>query len=201
MREYETISDNATSAFSRLDTIIEILITGLLAFMPLAFGVVHEWSEEVVVVWSGAIVICFLLRVVLAGGRGLAWSWSYVPIALFLLIVIFQLFTLPKDIVAFLSPNTAALKTELLDDMPDADRVLESMTLSFYPNATAHDLRLVLAVAGVFVVVVNVFRRPDQIKRLLMAITIIGGIIAVVTLSQNIFGNGSLWVLRSACSA
>ena len=62
-----------------------------------------------------------------------------------------------------------------------------------YPDATAHDLRLFLAVAGVFLVVVNVFRRPDQIKRLLMAITIIGGVIAVITLGQNIFGNGKIY--------
>ena len=41
---------------------------------------------------------------------------------------------------------------------------------------------LVLAVAGVFVVVLNVFRRPDQIKRLLMAIALIGGVIAVITI-------------------
>jgi len=161
--------------------------------MPLAFGVVHKWSEEVVVILSGAIVICFLLRVVVAGGRGLVWSWSYIPIALFLLIVVLQLFTLPRDIVGVLSPNTIALKTELLNDMPNANRVLESMTLSFYPDATAHDLRLFLAVAGVFLVVVNVFRRPDQIKRLLMAITIIGGVIAVITLGQNIFGNGKIY--------
>jgi len=193
MREYELISDNKPRILCRLEAVVECLVIGLLAFMPLAFGVVHEWSEEVVVILSGVVVVCFLLRVVLAGGRGLVWSWSYIPVALFLLIVVLQLFTFPRDFVSFLSSNTVALKTELLDDMPNADRVLESMTLSFYPHATAHDLRLVLAVAGVFVVVVNVFRRPDQIKRLLMAITIIGGVIAVITLGQNIFGNGKIY--------
>ena len=193
MREYELTSDNKSRIPCRLEAAVECLVIALLAFMPLAFGVVHEWSEEVVVVLSGVIVVCFLLRVALAGGRGLVWSWSYIPIALFLLIVVLQLFTFPRDFVSFLSSNTVALKTELLDDMPNADRVLESMTLSFYPHATAHDLRLVLAVAGVFVVVVNVFRRPDQIKRLLMAITIIGGVIAVITLGQNIFGNGKIY--------
>ncbi len=192
MRELRTDLGNISGGLNSLEVLIECMVIGLLAFMPLAFGVVHEWSEEVVVVLSGAIVICFLLRVVLAGGRGLVWSWSYIPISLFLLIVLFQLFTLPKDVVAFLSPNTAALKTELLDDMPNVERV-ESMTLSFYPHATAHDLRLVLAVAGVFIVVVNIFRRQDQVKRLLMAIAIIGGVIAVITLGQNVFGNGKIY--------
>ena len=75
------------------------------------------------------------------------------------------------------------------------------MTLSFYPNATKHNLRLVLAIAGVFVVVLNVFRRPDQIKRLLVAITAIGGVIAAIALAQNIFGNGKIFWLVLILSA
>ena len=68
---------------------------------------------------------------------------------LFILIAVFQLVPLPAGRVRTLSPNTAVLKTELLSDLPNADQALESMTLSFYPNATRHDLRLVLAVAAV----------------------------------------------------
>jgi len=193
MREYEPILDNTVFASSRLDFAIELLIIGLLAFMPLAFGAVHAWSEEVVLVLAGAIVICFLLRQAFCGGSGIIWSWSYVPVTLFILIAVLQLIPLPANVVSLLSPNTAALKTELLGDLPNADQVLEPMTLSFHPHATAHDLRLVLAVAGVFVVVLNVFRRPDQIERLLLAITIIGGSVAVITLAQNIFGNGMIY--------
>ena len=193
MREYEPILDNAERALSRLDSGIECLIIGLLAFMPLAFGAVHAWSEEVVVLLAGAIVICFLLRIAFFGAPGMIWSWAYVPLMLFVLIAVFQLVPLPVDVINLLSPNTAALKTELLGDLPNADQVLEPMTLSFYPHATERDLRLVLALAGVFVVVLNVFRCPDQIKRLLMAITIIGGVVAVITLAQNIFGNGKIY--------
>jgi len=193
MRQYEPILDNTRPVLSRFDAAIEMMVIGLLAFMPLAFGVVHAWSEEVVVVLSGAVVVCFLLRIVFFGGPGIVWSWSYIPLTLFVLMVVFQLVPLPADVVGLISPNTAALKTELLGDLPNPDRALEPMTLSFYPHATAHDLRLVLAVAGVFVVVLNVFRRKDQIKRLLMAITIIGGVVAVITLAQNIFGNGKIY--------
>lgn len=193
MMELRTALDNSSRAANRFDAVIEGLIVGLLVFMPLAFGVVHAWSEEIVVVLSGAIVICFLLRQILNRDQSMIWSWSYVPVALFILIAAFQLVPLPANVVSSLSPNTAILKTELLGDLPNADQALESMTLSFYPHATAHSLRLVLAIAGVFVVVLNVFRRPDQIKRLLVAITVIGGVIAVITLAQNIFGNGKIF--------
>jgi len=191
--EFRAVLDNSGRAANRFDTVIEGLLIGLLVFMPLAFGVVHAWSEEIVVVLSGAIVICFLLKLVLHRNCGIVWSWSYVPVGLFILIAVFQLVPLPADLVRTLSPNTAVLKTELLGDLPNADQALESMTLSFYPNATKHNLRLILAVTGVFVVVLNVFRRPEQIKRLLMAIALIGGVIAVITLAQNIFGNGKIF--------
>ncbi|NQT00582.1 MAG: O-antigen ligase family protein [Planctomycetes bacterium] len=41
--------------------------------------------------------------------------------------------------------------------------------------------------------VVNVFRRPEQIKRLLAAIAIIGGSIALLALAQDLLGNGKIY--------
>ena len=193
MKEYRATLDKTRVHLSSFDTAIEWLLVALLAFMPLAFGVVHAWSEEVVIALSGAVVVCFLLKFLVHRGQMLIWSWAYVPIGLFLFVAVLQLIPLPAQLVSIISPNTVALRTELLGDLPDADTLLKSMSLSFYPNATKHDLRLVLAVAAVFVVVLNVLRRPDQIKRLLMAITVIGGVIAAITLAQNIFGNGKIY--------
>ncbi|MFQ6036449.1 MAG: O-antigen ligase family protein [Sedimentisphaerales bacterium] len=178
---------------SSFDIIIESLLIGLLAFMPLAFGVVHAWSEEVVIVLSGAIAICFVLKLLCYRDQDIIWTWAYVPLAVFLLIPIFQLISLPRSAVEIISPYTAALRAELLGDLSNSQTLLQSMTLSFYPYATRHDLRLVLAVAAVFVVVLNVYRRPSQIKRLLMAITLIGGTVALITLGQNLFGNGKIY--------
>jgi tetratricopeptide (TPR) repeat protein len=193
MNEYQAALDKTRIHSSRFDTAIEWLLVALLAFMPLAFGVVHAWSEEVVIVLSGAIVVCFVLKLLFHRSQKLIWSWAYVPIGLFLFVAVLQLIPLPVQLVSIISPNTATLKTELLGTLPEADRLLKSMSLSFYSNATKHDLRLVLAVVAVFVVVLNVFRRPDQIKRLLIAITVIGGVIAAITLAQNIFGNGKIY--------
>jgi len=177
---------------------IKWLLAGLLAFMPLAFGVVHAWSEQVVVALSSAMVIVLLLRGLFRRG-GLRWTWAYVPIVLLLLIAVLQLVPLPVRWVSVLSPNTVSLKTELLGDLNGAGARWKSMTLTFYPHATKHDLRLVLAAAGVFVVVFNVFRDPSQITWLLKAIAAIGGVIAAVTLAQCLFGNGRFyWLIPSA---
>jgi tetratricopeptide (TPR) repeat protein/O-antigen ligase len=182
-------------AAERLDRVVEVLLVALLAFMPTAFGVVHAWSEEIVIVMAAAISLVFLLKLVIVRSVSFVWSWAYVPVAVFILVAAFQLLPLPAPLVAMLSPNTVALKTNLLQDLPDAGDILSSMTLSFYPRATRHDLRLLLAVAAVFVVVVNVYRQPERIKRLLAAIAVIGAGIALVALAQDVAGNGRIYWL------
>jgi hypothetical protein len=185
----------------RFDRVIEWLLISLLAFMPLAFGAVEAWSEEVVVVFAAAISICFLLKLVIHREIKPVWLWAYIPVALFILIAVFQLIPLRAGLINAISPSTAATKKELLGDLPNSGVLLKSMTISFYPNATAHSLQLVLAVAAVFFVVVNTYRRPDQIKRLLGAITIIGGSIAVLSIAQSLFGNGKIyWLVPSGYS-
>ncbi|MFC1603532.1 O-antigen ligase family protein [Planctomycetota bacterium] len=185
----------------RFDQVIEWLLISILAFMPLAFGAVEAWSEEVVAALAAAISICLLLKLVFQKEAKLVWSWAYIPVALFILIAVFQLVPLRAGLINAISPSTAVTKQELLGDLPNSGVLLKSITLSFYPNATAHNLRLILAVAAVFFVVVNTYRRPEQIKRLLGAIAIIGGSIAVLSLAQSLFGNGDIyWLVPSGSS-
>jgi len=180
------------------DRAIEGLLIGVLAFMPLAFGAVEAWSEEVVLVLTAVMSVCFLLKLIVRKQVPITWTWAYVPIVVFLLVVVVHLIPLPSGWVRLLSPNTAALKTELLGGLPDARGELSHMTLTFYPYATRHDLRLVLATVVVFVVVFNVYRRSEQIVRLLGAITIIGAAVALLCLLQNVAGNDKIyWFVSS----
>jgi len=185
----------ALSAVEGFDKVIEWLLVSLLIFMPFAFGAVEAWSEEVVLTLAAAISICFLLKLVFRKDANLVWSRAYIPVALFIVIIIFQLICLPTSLLSVISPDTAAIKKELLSDLPNSNELLQSMSISFYPHATKHDLRLVLAVAAVFFVVVNVYRRAEQIKRLLAAVAVIGGSVAVLALAQNLFGNGKIYWL------
>ncbi len=185
-------------ASMKFDKAIECLLISLLAFAPFAFGAVEAWSEETVLVLSGAISICFVLKLLFVKNARVVWSWAYVPVGLFLVMAVLQLIPLPGSIIGAFSPNTAVLKNELLADLPNSVALPESMTLSFYPNATRHDLRIVFAVVSVFFVVLNVYRRPDQMKRLLLAIAGIGGFMALLALAQDLCGNGRLyWVVPS----
>ncbi|UCD51881.1 MAG: O-antigen ligase family protein [Phycisphaerales bacterium] len=181
------------SLAERFNRAIEVLLAALLLFGPLAFGAVHAWSEMVVIVLAAAIGLIFLLKLVLIADIRFVWSWAYIPAALFVLVAVIQLLPLPSSWVAAVSPQTVALKTELLGDLPNADGILSSMTFSFYPWATKHDLRLIVAVATVFVVVVNIYREPARIKRLLATISVIGGGLALLALAQDIAGNGKIY--------
>ena len=193
MRENGINPDIASVPIDSFDRVIEWLVISLLAFMPLALGAVEAWSEEVVVVLAAAISICFLLKLVFKKDINLVWSWAYLPVALFILVAVLQLIPLPTSAVSTISPNTTAVKKELLGDLPNSGELLSSMTLSFYANATKHDLRLVLAVAAVFAVVLNVFRRPEQVKRLLTAMAVIGGGIALIALAQVISATDKIY--------
>jgi len=188
-----TMLGETEAAVDRFDVAIECLLISLLAFMPFAFGAVEAWSEEVVIALAAAISITFLIKLAVVGNARCIWSLSYVPVVLFILVVVFQLIHLPAGFVELIAPSTAAIKQELLGDLPEADEVLSSMTISFYPHATKHDLRLVLAVMAVFIVVLNVYRRGEKIKRLLAAIVIIGGAVALLALAQDIFGSSKIY--------
>ncbi|MGA2034076.1 MAG: O-antigen ligase family protein [Thermoguttaceae bacterium] len=167
----------------RLDAAIDWLLIGLLVFMPLAFGAVEPWSEMVVCLAAAAMSVCLVLKYCLSDGFRMVWTWLYVPILLFLALVAFQLVPLPNRVANWFSPQTVTTQSSLLADLKQ-DWSLDSTTLSFYPHATKHDLRLALVAATVFVVAVNFYRHRRQIRRLLSAIAAIGCGFAVLALLQ-----------------
>ncbi len=180
---------NQNSHNSFIDKIIEGLLYSLLAFMPLAFGTVEAWSQQVLIIVSGVIGILFLIKVYLDKGSSLVLSFAYIPVILFVLLVMFQLLRLPASVAGVLSPNTASIKQELLGD-------LSRMPLTFYPDATVIQLRLVLAIALLFFVVLNVFTTVEKIKRLLLAIIIVGAGVSFIVIAQVItFADKIYWVV------
>jgi len=188
---------------SRLfDRIIGCLMAALLAFMPLAFGAAEAWAEEVVVAISGTLIFCFLLKVLIRADAPFVRTWAYAPLGLFVLLVVVQLIPLPSSVLGAISPNTLALKTDLAGGLSRSAREAGGMTISFYPLATQRALRLALAVSAVFVVTVNVYRRPDQIERLLWVAVAVAGGVALLALAQIVTGSQKIyWRIDAAAPA
>jgi tetratricopeptide (TPR) repeat protein len=171
------------------DYILELLLIVLLAFAPLAkYGSRDARGQEVVLGLCAAMALCLSAKHLFRRDLNYVWSWAYLPIVLFFVLVAVQLFPLPARILGIISPHTLETKTALLQDLPNAQALLRSLTITFYPLATRNDLQMVLAAATVFFVVVNVYRRPAEIKRLLLAISIIGTVVALLALWQNLTG-------------
>lgn len=177
----------------RLDLLIEILLGALLAFLPAAFGAVDPWSEMVAMALGGGIAVLLAARAVASRVR---WRWPldvWLPIAAFVALAALQLAPLPAGLVAAVSPGTAEVKRSLLEDLPDAPAALARMTLSFYPLATRHDLRLVLLAATAFAAVVTVCHDPRRLRRLLVVITVIAAAFAALALAQDATGTTEIY--------
>lgn len=178
-----------------LDCAIEALLVGMLAFAPWPFGSTDRWSEEILIAGAAALALCFILRVLTDPFRTVVRTWAYLPIGLFLALALFQLTPLPNSVLRWISPHTVAVKSWLLADLPAA--ASGPMTVSFYPWATQHDLRLALSLGVVFVVVLNVVRSLRQMKRLLASVCAIGAAVVALALAQDISGADKIfWIYQ-----
>ena len=171
----------------------ELLLFALLAFAPLAYGAVDAWSEFVVLALAASMTLCLALRIGLDRSERIHCSWSYLPILLFLGLTVFQILPLPTAWLAVISPQTTATRDSLVGDLPGATEALRLASLSLYAHATKHDLRLVFATATVFFVVCSVYHRPEQVRRLLVGITMIGAGIALLAFAQDLSGTDQIY--------
>ena len=182
--KFKTLDISEVSPIQWIDTLIEWLLMALLVFMPLVLGVVQPWSETVTLAAVGVLALLLAVRQSGQAARS-AWTWAYVPMLLFLGLVVLQLVPLSSSIVSQLSPATVSLKSSLLAGPGGR---LARLTLSFYPHATRHDLFVVLIAVVVFITVLHVYNTAAQVKRLLMAIAVVGGLVGVLALLQYLTG-------------
>ena len=164
-----------------LDWAVEALMAAMLVFLPLAYGTTQPWSQEIYFVFVAAIGLCTLLRAIVYGDR-LVWTWAYGPIVLFIALVVLQRVPLPNGALAVISPNTLALRTEVLSGLVTAEKT----PVTFYSLATERQLRLVLSVATIFASVVQYYRTPERRNRLLMSIAGAGTAVALFAAYQDL---------------
>jgi O-antigen ligase/tetratricopeptide (TPR) repeat protein len=180
---------------SRFNSAIEWLLVALLVIAPLAFGSVDAWSEEIVLLLASALAATFTLKLILHPHQPFIWSWTYLPLALFLSLIALQVIPLPASLVHLLSP--AAYRIQ--NDHPFTAPIPRFSTLSLYPAETIREFRLLLAVSAVFIVSVNQLRSSNRIVKLLAAVALVGVTEAVLNLAQFISGTDKvLWVVPMA---
>ena len=172
---------NRESNQTPLDWVVEALMAAALVFLPLAYGTTQPWSQEIYFILVAAMGLCTLLRAIVYGDR-LVRTWAYVPIGLFIGLVLLQLVPLPRAVLNAVSPHTLGLKDEFLAGLTTSAKP----TLTFYALATERQLRLVLSVATIFAVVVQTYRTPERRFRLLTTAAAAGLAVALLAAYQDL---------------
>lgn len=172
-----------------IDRAIEAALVSLLIFCPLAFGVVQAWSEMIFLGLGSALALCLAIKFALRPGQPIVWSWTFLPIALFLALILLQLAPLPVGMVRCISPAADALRREALGDSASGGFA----TLTLYRQATWHDLRLVAMLAVIFFAVVNTGDRSGQILRLLTILAVVGAGVVLLAFAQDLTGAEAIY--------
>jgi len=179
-------------ALRTVDTVLEVCVLGLLAWLPLAFGGVLPSSHLVVVVVAAGMGVLLGLRT-LVWGAPFVWSWAVVPLLAFVLIVFLQGVPLSLSMLSALSPATAATWREMLAEPGGVE--VTSGTLSLYPQGTAEDFRLLVAGVVIFLVAVCIYREGARLRRMLGGVAVVGAVVELLGLLQIVFGApGIYWV-------
>jgi O-antigen ligase len=175
---------------------MEVVVLGMAVLSPWAFGGVDPVFELILTL--GLVILLGLwVAVAVVNGR---FSWLRCSITaclggIFLLGVV-QLVPLPAWLLSIVSPGTARFYDELLPKVPEQLTSIEQTAvpprfhaISVYPHATRTELFRWLSVILLFAVVRNQLASTASLKRLALALTINGALLAIVGIVQMFSSN------------
>jgi len=172
---------------------IHSILGSILLLLPFAFGGTQPWSQEIFFALTTALLLFAILPAVKNPSIRLDWNWAYAPILLFLLLAVTQLVSWPAEFISAISPHTSKLRSSLLFDQPNSAALLSHQTFTLYPLATVENLRLLLAVAGIFFAVTQFHRTRRQIEILLSMIAAVGFAVALFAAYQDMTGATTIY--------
>lgn len=168
------------------DYAVEWVLGIALVLSPLAYGSTNSWSQEILYALIGVVALLAGARMSFVRGTRFVFTWAYLPMLLYLALVTISVIPLPAGFIQVVSPGTYEEKSRLMADLPNASQLLSKLTISFNVWTTLRGLRLLLAVSVLFTVIVNIYRTPAQIKRLLATVAMSGLLVTLVALAQNL---------------
>jgi O-antigen ligase len=168
-----------------IDKIIKLLLIGLILFTPIAFGSMDLWAFSLMELGILLIIILWAIQTGIVGLQASQKSFqstiynpqSPIPLvllALFLLLILFQLIPLPSGILKILSPKTFALRSALSLE-PSAS----SFPLSFFPLLTQIEFFKWLTLVGLFLFLLGwrPLEQSDRTKRQLLVAVMAAGVL------------------------
>ncbi len=185
-----------------LDITIHYGLIALLIWTPLAFGTVHPWAYALMEIHIFLLVAAWMAQwLVNLHHRQSTFCLQSpfvrtpfaLPLALFIILLVFQLTPLPPAMLNWLSPTTYELYSLFLPDWPNP-----SPTLSLHPYATRIEVYKFLAYTGLFFLIVNTQQTRRKIRHLYLTIVGVAFIMALIGIMQKLSGTSSIYWLRDA---
>ncbi|MBV8126286.1 MAG: O-antigen ligase family protein, partial [Planctomycetaceae bacterium] len=166
----------------------------MVCLSPWAFGAVEPEHEFLLDVGIAVLMILWGARMLLDGQL----SWRKCPVAVclaaWILLGVWQLTPLPRNLLSRISPVTMRMYDRLLPAQPEVLPFAEprgvsmppaGSTLSFYPGATRRELGRYLAILLLFAVVRNNIASSASLRRLGIAALVNGSLLALFGLVQT----------------
>jgi O-antigen ligase/tetratricopeptide (TPR) repeat protein len=192
------IASLSSETLSSFDWVIHAIVSVMLIFLPFAFGATEAWSQEIFCLLTTSLLLLVTLRAAFDRSASIRWQFAYLPVLLFVLLGLAQLIQWPAGIISAVSPQTTAMRSAFLGEQPDAATKLLHQTFTLYPQATTENLRLVLAVSGIFFVATQFYCTQRKIEQLLISIAVVGLAVSLLAAWQNFTGATTVYGLVPA---
>jgi len=155
----------------------------------MAFGRVQEWSSSIMELKSFVVLGGWIIKKWSNDTFSIRDTRLLLPIAGFIVYILFQLLPFPQWILSSIAPANAAIYNEF---GITGDTCWKS--ISIHPWATRQELLRVVAYVAVFIVIINHYRDRDRIQRLIKWVIMMGLFLLVVAIAQKSMWNGRvLW--------
>ncbi len=191
--EHRRGADSGRTATRLVRGAMEAGLLVMVCLSPWAFGAVEPEHEFLLDVGIAVLMILWGARMLLDGQL----SWRKCPVAVclaaWILLGVWQLTPLPRGLLSRISPVTTRMYDRLLPAQPEvlpfgeprgASIPPAGSTLSFYPGATRRELGRYLAILLLFAVVRNNIASSTSLRRLGIAASVNGSLLALFGLVQ-----------------
>jgi hypothetical protein len=159
---------------------------------PLAYGTVEPWAEAIAELVVLGMVLVWLLGMLRDWELRIDLPPGWLPIYLFLALVVLQASPLPGALVGLVSPWTLGLHQTAAAYVGASTHLVP---LSLAPHATVREALKLGAVAALFLVCYNTYRTRPQVIRAIWTMIAMGSMISVFGVVQRMTWNGRLyWV-------
>ena len=169
--------------------LLDTFIVFILFFSCLAYGAVE--TMPLLIVEAVVVFMLFFHFAYMAykGAISLVRAGIYLPLLLFLALIILQLIPLPLELISILPGNTAYLYKNFIPN----EALRNYFTLSVFCPATSVELLKVLSYLGIFFLVINHIETRRQFSLLINAIIFLGFLISIFGIIQKFTYSGRVY--------